>query len=138
MGRATAPRMIPPPRGRDKARRPACPFRTVRPHPGHPHDAGTMRRMNDQPLPYATPAPATPHPPRRQAFGVIVRTIGVLLVLYGIHALLTPVYAWSGMSYQGDGLMPENYAIEGATAAVLGALLIRGGWLVRLAYGRND
>ena len=94
--------------------------------------------MSEPTLPYATPADASQLGTGRQVFGVIVRTIGVLLVLYGLHAFLTPAYAWLGMVFDSGQLMPQNYAVEGAAATALGALLVRGGWLVRLAYGRHD
>ncbi len=93
--------------------------------------------MSDDPLPYATPAQQHPRSLGRQAFGVIVRTTGLLLVVYSTPSLLTAALGLAGLPYEGS-LPIENYAAEGAVYLALGTLLLRGGWLVRFAYGREE
>ena len=91
--------------------------------------------MSEQTLPYAIPTHTLPHSPGRAAFGVIVRTIGVLLILYGVQMLLVIVYQILGFNLQ--TFVSLSHLIEGVLALVLGVLLLRGNWLVRLAYGHH-
>ena len=88
--------------------------------------------MNEPVLPYEPPK----HPSAgRQAFGVIVRTVGLLIPLYGIY---TAFYGFSELAASLTGhYTPHVYFIFGALYLVVGAALIRGEWLVRFAYGRQ-
>ena len=92
--------------------------------------------MSDDPVPYATPV----HPARdaerirpRDVFGIIVRTTGFLIALYGSYLILwglaslpptSPIHADS-----------RDYFISGFYMTFGGAALLRGGWVVFLAYG---
>jgi hypothetical protein len=92
--------------------------------------------MSESILPYATPADATPRSSTgRTVFGVIVRTIGLLVTLYGIQLLLVILNLMLGITSKGR--LADLHITEGGIALIVGLLLLRGGWLVRLAYGRS-
>jgi len=71
----------------------------------------------------------------RQVFGVIVRAAGLLVALWGMYCLLY------GVTEVGLGLTrrysPQTNVVYGIVLVAFGALLIRGEWLVRFAYGRD-
>ena len=73
----------------------------------------------------------------REVFGVIVRTVGFLLTLYGVYcavyfALLKVVSVPSPPSY------PHGWLIVfGVLYVVAGVVLLKGEWIVRLAYGKR-
>jgi hypothetical protein len=93
--------------------------------------------LSKDPLPYATPATPPQQSAARQVFGVIVRSTGLVLALYGLYLLLAAVTSKLGMAT--DLTLPEeNYFVYGVFWMLVGASLIKGGWLVRLAYGREE
>jgi hypothetical protein len=91
---------------------------------------------DDDTLPYATPTnPQNPNP-SRQIFGVIVRTVGLLVGLYGLYMLLIGVTAVVGLAYEGS-LTPGMYVVYGVFWVGAGAALLRCDWLLWFAYGRE-
>ena len=92
--------------------------------------------MSKDPLPYATPESRPAASIASQIFGVIVRTVGLLLALYGLYMLLIAATAIIGMSYEGS-LTPETYAVHGVFWVGVGAALPRCKWLLWFAYGRQ-
>lgn len=92
--------------------------------------------MSDQPLPYASPStdPA-PQSTGRTIFGVIVRTIGLLVTLHAMRLLLVILNVMLGITPKGT--LADLQITEGGIGVIVGVALLRGGWLVRLAYGRS-
>jgi hypothetical protein len=85
-----------------------------------------------EPIPYATPERRGLT--GRDLFGVVVRTAGLLMVVWGIYTI---VYLFNIISLRArtDGQPPGTFLIVGALWGVLGLALLRGEWLVRFAYG---
>jgi hypothetical protein len=92
--------------------------------------------VSKDPLPYATPASRPATSTASQVFGVIVRTVGLLLAVYGLSFLLLAVIAKIGFAYEGS-LPPETYFVYAVFWLGVGAALMKCGWLVRFAYGRG-
>jgi hypothetical protein len=92
--------------------------------------------MSHDVLPYETP-PHFREPLGRAIFGVIVRTSGLLVALYGFYSL---VYA---LGYALEVVTSTRYsggfafALFGAVFFAVGVALIKGEWLVRFAYDRK-
>jgi hypothetical protein len=71
----------------------------------------------------------------RQVFGLIVRTLGLVSVLYGLSQLLVAVARLIGPNVPHYFPFHED-VIFGLFWLAFGALLMRRvGWLVRFAYG---
>lgn len=68
-----------------------------------------------------------------QGFGVAVRVVGLLVMLYGLYALLVVVFM---VLMMGPDIMPVRMNLATAAAALLiGYYLLQGGGLVqRIAY----
>jgi hypothetical protein len=91
--------------------------------------------MSNDPLPYATPASKSyPESVGRQIFGVIVRTAGLLLAIYGAYELIAVAVLFLFSSYG----QPTAFFQAAFCAAVGVLLLIRGGWVVNLSYKRDE
>lgn len=83
-------------------------------------------------LPYE---PAKTSPSGREAFGVVVRTVGLLISVYGAYVLLYLVLGLIvPLAVRHDR---QTQLIYGLVCFGWGLTLIRGEWLVRLAYGRE-
>ena len=69
-----------------------------------------------------------------QSFGVAVRVIGLLVILYGLYALVSVLLM---ILMVGTDVLPVKLPlISGAVAILLGYYLLRGGGIVqRIAYG---
>jgi hypothetical protein len=91
--------------------------------------------MSDDPVPYATPVSrAYSQSLGRQVFGVIVRTVGLLLAIYGGHELVTACVALLFSGYN-----QPTAILQGAFCVGVGLLLLlKGGRVVHLSYGRDD
>lgn len=92
--------------------------------------------VNDQTLPYAVPATQQSPNLVRQIFGLIVRTLGLLLAVYGLSMLLIAITAKIGMTYDGS-LTPDAYFVHAVFWVGIGVALLRCEWLLRFAYGRE-
>jgi hypothetical protein len=99
-------------------------------------DGERIDDVSDDTLPYALPARQQNSTPARQVFGVIVRTVGLLLAVYGLYFLLVAVSAKVGLAYDGS-LTPDVYFVYGVFWVGVGAALLKCGWLLRFAYGRE-
>ena len=91
--------------------------------------------VSDHTLPYAVPANQENSNPLRHVFGVIVRTVGLLLAVYGLYFLLIAVTGKIGLAYEGS-VGPETYFVYAVFWIAVGAALLKCGWLLRFAYGR--
>jgi hypothetical protein len=80
----------------------------------------------------------TPHDRRgltaRDLFGVVVRTMGVVMVLWGLYTLAYVINV-RAVNAPTEGQPVESFLITAAFWLVAGTALLRGEWLVRLAYG---
>lgn len=74
----------------------------------------------------------------RQVFGVVVRTLGLVSVLYGLSQLLVAIARLTHPDV--PHYFPLHEEVEfGAFWITVGVLLIRRvGWLVRFAYGQDS
>ncbi len=91
--------------------------------------------MNEPTISYASPA-AEPSCQSygREIFGVIVRTLGLLLALWGVYSC---AYALVELSDVMPRARPANVLfLFGAIYLAIGVALLRGGWIVRFAYGQ--
>lgn len=90
--------------------------------------------MPEKVLPYQSPeSPTSPSEKAREVFGVIVRTAGIIALLYGLSLLAEgflemgfPAELWRVLR-----LLPGIFLIITAIA------MIRGERIVRFAYGRK-
>ncbi len=65
----------------------------------------------------------------REVFGIIVRTIGLFSIVYGLWVL-------SGMFFPEEGYQPAEYLVSGGPLALMGVILFFGAdSVVSLAYG---
>lgn len=88
--------------------------------------------MAEPVLPYES---ETPTPTGRHVFGVIVRTLGLLVALYAIYSL---IYAGAEEAMAlVSTYSARTYFVLGLIYLTIGIVLIRGEWLVRFAYGRQ-
>jgi hypothetical protein len=73
--------------------------------------------------------------PHRHSFGVAVRVIGLLLLLYGLYSAWYAGIRWFGLTTRNN--LPVNSAILFASfySAMGLVLLRRANWVVRFAYG---
>ncbi len=71
----------------------------------------------------------------RDLFGVVVRTIGVLLFLWGLYAAMYATAAGANTPVVGQSL--ASYWMFTAFAMGAGGALLKGEWLVIFAYGRD-
>lgn len=88
--------------------------------------------MSDPVLPYEPPKPRHLG---RQIFGVIVRTVGLVVGIYGIYSVI-----FAAVSFEVSLSVPyanRTYALFGIIYLALGIALIRGEWVVTFAYGRE-
>jgi hypothetical protein len=80
----------------------------------------------------------TPHDRRaltaRDLFGVIVRTFGLVMVLWGLYTL-TYLVNVQAVNAPTRGQPVGSFLITSAFWLVVGFALLRGEWLVRFAYG---
>ena len=91
--------------------------------------------MSNDPLPYATPVnKAYAQSVGRQIFGVVVRTAGLLLAIYGAYELIAVAVVFLFSSYG----QPTAFFQAAFCAAVGVLLLLRGGWLINLSYKRDE
>jgi hypothetical protein len=72
----------------------------------------------------------------RQIFGVAVRLVGLYVGLY--FGILDLFSGFGRLASPEAGHSSIPYFVMGALAALAGALLIKGEWLVRFAYGRES
>jgi hypothetical protein len=88
--------------------------------------------VNESTIPYATPEKGAIA--GRDVFGVIVRTVGLLLTLWGVYVAvyLGVVQAFNAPTADQP---KESLAAFAVLWIVLGIALVRGEWLVRFAYG---
>ena len=89
--------------------------------------------MSEPTIPYATPVRGGT--PARDVFGVIVRTVGLLLTLWGVYAAAYAVIVEVFNAYPPDGQPKESFVVFAAVWIMLGVALVKGEWLVRFAYG---
>jgi hypothetical protein len=73
----------------------------------------------------------------RDLFGVIVRVIGLALTLWGLYTLFYTL-GMVVLGYPRGGFGVFNVLIFGIGMAAVGVCLLKGEWLVRFAYGRDD
>ena len=73
----------------------------------------------------------------KQIFGLVVRLVGLFLAIYALADFWTAVGCWidSSGTHAFSGAV---YLLAGLFSLPLGALLIRGLWLVRFAYGQDS
>ena len=73
----------------------------------------------------------------REVFGAIVRSIGLVLTLYGIYC--AAYFAlMKVLSIPGSPSYPHAWLIAfGVMYVVAGVVLFKGEWIVRLAYGKR-
>ena len=92
--------------------------------------------MSESTIPYATPAQGTTAATAgRDLFGVAVRTVGLLLILWGVYAAANAVI-WEVFGGGRPADQPkEGFVVFAVLWPVLGIALLKGEWLVRLAYG---
>jgi hypothetical protein len=90
--------------------------------------------VSKETLPYATPANRPPASMASQMFGVIVRTVGLLLAVYGLFNLAIAITATIGMTYEGS---PAAFVVYSVFWVGVGTALLRCDWLLRFAYGRE-
>ena len=91
--------------------------------------------MSHDVLPYETPTDFR-EPFGRAIFGVVVRSIGLIVAVYGFYCLVYAcLYAFEAVRGVGPG--GYGFAIIGATFLAAGVTLIKGEWLVRFAYDRK-
>jgi hypothetical protein len=80
----------------------------------------------------------TPHDRRaltaRDLFGVIVRTFGLVMVLWGLY-MLTYLVNVQAVNAPTRGQPVGSFLIIAAFLLVVGLALLRGEWLIRFAYG---
>ena len=69
----------------------------------------------------------------RDLFGVVVRTIGLLLLMWGAYSILYVGLMSLGML--NGGYSRANLISWGIMLVVVGAAFLRGEWVVWLAYG---
>lgn len=74
----------------------------------------------------------------RQAFGIVVRGLGLVSVLYGFTQWLVIVARLIDPKNVPTRFPITEDVLFGVFWIVLGTLLIRGGWLVRFAYGPDS
>lgn len=91
--------------------------------------------MSDPVIPYAT-AHETRRFSERDAFGVVVRAAGLLMILWGFYTFMYLINV-QVMHAPTGGHSVEIFLITATFWIVGGAALLRGEWLVRLAYGRS-
>jgi hypothetical protein len=82
---------------------------------------------------YASVSPKSLH--AKDIFGIIVRTIGLLVVLYGLYTVWYGVAAMVGLL---NGIHSVAiYIIFGVFYVAFGLFLMRGNWVTNFAYGRD-
>jgi hypothetical protein len=87
--------------------------------------------MSDEILPYARRA--SPLLRGREMFGVVVRTIGLVITIW---ALYTMFYITAGLAVAlPTSSSPAVHSLFAFCYATLGVALLRGEWVVRFAYG---
>ncbi len=76
----------------------------------------------------------------RKIFGLAVRLLSVYSMVYGIRELMSGVALWTHLfpSAPSEGYSPSAYILTAAILVLGGALLVKGEWLVRFAYGRES
>jgi hypothetical protein len=80
---------------------------------------------------------ATPHRrglTARELFGVVVRTLGLLMVLWGLYTLIYLINV-RAVNAPSAGYPTGSFLITSTFWLVGGIVLLRGEWLVRFAYG---
>jgi hypothetical protein len=93
--------------------------------------------MHEQEQPNKPPFTLDSERAGRVMFGVVVRTIGLLSIMYGLWWALYGFLAAFGAVRIEDPL--SDYAIAGAISFIAGAFLMRGASLiVSIAYPDND
>lgn len=89
--------------------------------------------MTEPVIPYATP-----HEHHgltaRSLFGVVVRTIGLIMILWGLYTL-TYLINVRAVNAPTAGQPVGSFLITAVFGLVVGLALLRGEWLVRFAYG---
>lgn len=82
----------------------------------------------------------TPHDRRaltaRDLFGVIVRTFGLMMVLWGLYTL-TYLVNVQAVNAPTRGQPVGSFLISAAFWLVGGLVLLRGNWVVGFSYGRR-
>jgi hypothetical protein len=96
-----------------------------------------MEKVSDPVISYATPQRRATT--ARDAFGVIVRTIGLALVLWGLYGCLAFLLTRVTPSVILPTFLGNYPTVMHAAMAIVfiiaGVALLRGEWLVRFAYG---
>ena len=72
----------------------------------------------------------------RDAFGVVVRTIGLLIVIFGVYTVLYLVADLAGLISGSHSRL--SLLVFSAMYLAAGMALIRGEWVVNVAYGRGE
>ena len=72
----------------------------------------------------------------RDLFGVVVRTSGLMICLWALYTLLYYFYV-QAFNAPTEGRQSGLFVAQGVIFLLFGSALLRGGWLVRLAYGRS-
>lgn len=86
----------------------------------------------DPAIPYATPARASLGP--RELFGVVVRTVGLILCLWGVYSFF---YATAAVLLRfNPGYANPTTVLFGVAYLLAGLALLKGDWIVNFAYGR--
>ncbi|HUR53050.1 MAG TPA: hypothetical protein VMZ71_02885 [Gemmataceae bacterium] len=88
--------------------------------------------MTEPAIPYATPHERRPRP--RDIFGVVVRTFGLAMVLWGMYTLAYLVNALAVKAPMA-GQPVGSFLFTAAFWMTGGLALLRGEWVVRFAYG---
>lgn len=90
--------------------------------------------MPEQILSYATPQSENRGWTVRDVFGLIVRTLGLILATYGAYGIafsaVTAIFSFSG----GLPTMAIEGFLGGAIELAIGLFLLRGNWILRFAY----
>jgi hypothetical protein len=84
-------------------------------------------------LPYETPS--KPGLKDRDLFGVIVRTFGLGMTIWGGYTATWLAHASVAKTSLGTH-PPADYLIYAAFLLIVGVALLKGEWVVRFAYGR--
>lgn len=72
----------------------------------------------------------------RDLFGVVVRTFGLVMMLWGLYTL-TYLINVRAVNAPTAGQPEGSFLITAAFCLLGGVALLRGEWLVRFAYGRE-
>lgn len=86
------------------------------------------------PIPYATET--RPALTARELFGVVVRTLGLLLMVWGLYCFAY-VVIMQATSRPSDANAPIAHALFAIFYCSAGIILLKGGWIVHFAYGRK-